>query len=86
VATALGVLVVLEWWAALAGAAVYLLMFALFRVSSLGSLVGAIVAGVLAVLYAPHAYAALTAALFALILWTHRGNIRRLLAKTEKKL
>lgn len=86
VATALGVLVVLEWWAALAGAATYLLMFALFRVSSLGSLLGAIVALVLAVLYAPHAYAALTAALFVLILWTHRGNIHRLLAKTEKKL
>lgn len=86
VATALGVLAVLEGWAALAGGAAYLVTFALFRVSSLGSLVGAVVALVLAILYAPHAYAALTGGLFVLILWTHRGNLRRLLARTEKKL
>jgi len=86
VATALGVLVVLEWWAALAGALAYLVMFAIFRVSSLGSLVGAVTALVLAVFFAPPAYAALTAALFVLILWTHRGNLQRLWAKTEKKL
>src|SRR5215470_1171175 len=40
VATAFGVIAVLQPWAALAGFLAYALVFAIFRVSSLGSLVG----------------------------------------------
>lgn len=86
VATALGVLLVLEPWVALSGLGVYLLVFALFRVSSLGSLAGALTAGVLAFRFAPRAYASLTLVLLLLILWTHRGNIQRLLARSERRL
>ncbi len=87
VATALGVIAVLQPWAALAGFAAYALLFALFRVSSLGSLAGG--AAALAVSFlgrTPRAYAALTVVLFALMLFTHRGNIRRLLGRAEKPL
>jgi glycerol-3-phosphate acyltransferase PlsY len=87
VATALGVLAVLQPWSALAGVATYALLFALFRVSSIGSLAGGILAVALSFLLpAPTAYSLLTVVLFGLILFTHRGNIRRLLHRAEQTL
>jgi glycerol-3-phosphate acyltransferase PlsY len=87
VATALGVLGVLVPDAAVVGAAVYALLFALFRVSSIGSLAGGISALVVTwVRQRPLEYQILTAVLFALILYTHRGNIGRLLKRTERSL
>src|SRR6266849_2664437 len=87
VATAFGVIAVLQPWAALAGFAAYGVLFALFRVSSIGSLVGGTAAVVVAfVLGGPRAYALLVLVLFALMLVTHRGNIRRLLSRAEKPL
>ena len=85
VATALGVLAVLEPAAAGAGFAAYALLFAIWRVSSVGSLA----AGVTAVVVAwagssPREYAALISLLFATMIYTHRGNIRRLIGHTEK--
>jgi len=87
VATAFGVIAVLQPWAALAGFFAYALLFAIFRVSSLGSLVGGSTA--LAVSFlgpGPRAYSFLTAALFGMMLFTHRANIRRLLGRAEKRL
>jgi glycerol-3-phosphate acyltransferase PlsY len=87
VATAFGVIAVLQPWAALAGFAAYALLFAAFRVSSIGSLAGGLAAVVVSFLGAgPRAYAVLTLVLFALMLFTHRGNIRRLLTREEKPL
>lgn len=86
VATALGVLVVLVPLAALSGALVYAGLVAAWRVSSVGSLAGGMTAVAVASLtaLAPE-YAWLSALLFALILWTHRSNILRLLRHTERR-
>lgn len=87
VATALGVLAVLVPDSALAGAGVYVLLFALFRVSSIGSLAGGICAVAVAMLRErPIEYRILTALLFVLVLYTHRANIQRLLKKTERSV
>ncbi|MBU8894318.1 glycerol-3-phosphate acyltransferase [Corallococcus sp. H22C18031201] len=86
VATALGVLCVLIPTAALAGAAVYVLVVAKWRVSSLGSLTAGIVAILTAVLTArAQEYAILSGVLFTLMLWTHRSNIGRLMRRTERR-
>ncbi len=86
VATAFGVIAVLQPWAALVGFASYAFLFILFRVSSIGSLVGGLAAVIVALVTGPRAYAILVSALFALMLFTHRGNIRRLLTRAEKPL
>ncbi|WP_434345976.1 glycerol-3-phosphate 1-O-acyltransferase PlsY [Myxococcus virescens] len=86
VATALGVLLVLVPQAALAAALVYVAVFAASRVSSLGSLAaGATAVGTAALTARAVEYAGLSALLFALMLWTHRGNIRRLARRTERR-
>lgn len=86
VATALGVLCVLVPTAALVGAVLYVLVVAKWRVSSLGSLTAA-VGAILAAFVTSRAreYAILSAVLFALMLWTHRGNIGRLARRTERR-
>lgn len=87
VATALGVLSVLEPWAALSGFVVYAVLLAILRVSSIGSLAGGLCALLAAFLSSrPSEYTALTVLLFALMLFTHRGNIRRLLKRAEQPL
>jgi acyl phosphate:glycerol-3-phosphate acyltransferase len=88
VATALGVLAVLAPWAALAGAVTYGIVLAALRISSVGSLLGGIVAVAVAWLVpgTPPASAALTTLLFAAMLWTHRGNIGRLLRRGEPRV
>ena len=88
VATALGVLAVLAPRAALAGALTYGVVLALLRISSVGSLLAGIAATVTAWCLpgtAPAA-AALTSVLFAAMLWTHRGNIGRLLRRGEPRV
>jgi glycerol-3-phosphate acyltransferase PlsY len=86
VATALGVLVVLVPEAALAGALVYAVILVVWRVSSLGSLAaGATAVGTSALTARATEYAGLSAVLFALMLWTHRGNIGRLMRHTERR-
>lgn len=85
VATALGVLVVLEPYAALAAFAAYAGMVGAWKKSSLGSLTGGVVALTVAFMsHRPREYAYLTALLFALMLFTHRGNIKRLWRRTER--
>ncbi|MCP3163105.1 glycerol-3-phosphate 1-O-acyltransferase PlsY [Myxococcus qinghaiensis] len=86
VATALGVLLVLAPLAALAAGAAYITLFAVWRVSSLGSLAaGATAVGTSAFTARAAEYAGLSAVLFALMLWTHRSNIGRLLRRTERR-
>jgi glycerol-3-phosphate acyltransferase PlsY len=86
VATAAGVLLVLVPLAALAGAAIYGLVLVMARVSSLGSLSAGVAAVATAVFTAREPeYAVLSGLLFALMLWTHRDNIRRLLGHTERR-
>ncbi|NVJ27356.1 glycerol-3-phosphate acyltransferase [Myxococcus sp. AM011] len=86
VATALGVLLVLAPLAALAAGAAYISIFAVWRVSSLGSLAaGATAVGTSAFTARAVEYTGLSAVLFALMLWTHRSNIGRLLRRTERR-
>lgn len=88
VATALGVLAVLAPRAALAGALTYGVVLATLRISSVGSLLGGVVAVAVAWLVpgTPPASAALTSVLFLAMLWTHRGNIGRLLRRGEPRV
>ena len=88
VATALGVLAVLAPRAALAGALTYGLVLALWRISSVGSLLAGLVAVAVAWLVpgTPVASAGLVLVLFAAMLWTHRGNIGRPLRRGEPRV
>lgn len=87
VATALGVLLVLLPWPALAGFAVWVLVLLTLRISSVGSLLGAVTAIVVAfVLGSPWPYLALAGGLFVAMLITHRGNLQRLLKRTENRV
>jgi acyl phosphate:glycerol-3-phosphate acyltransferase len=87
VATAVGVLAVLVPAAALAGGLAYALVFALFRISSLGSLTAGLAAVAAATVWpGTRLCVGLTCLLYALILFTHRGNIRRLLGRQEGPL
>ncbi|HEY8208142.1 MAG TPA: glycerol-3-phosphate 1-O-acyltransferase PlsY [Myxococcaceae bacterium] len=87
VATAMGVLLVLEPVAAVCGFLVYAVLFAVWRVSSVGSLVAGAVATAGSWLgTSPREYATLTTVLMAMMLYTHRGNIRRIAQRTEKPI
>jgi glycerol-3-phosphate acyltransferase PlsY len=88
VATALGVLLVLAPRPALAGALTYAVILAILRISSVGSLLAGAVAVAVAWLIpgTPAPSAALASVLFAATLWTHRGNIGRLLRRGEPRV
>jgi len=87
VATALGVSLALVPLAALAGAVVYTAVYKAFRVSSLGSLSGALVATTVAFVSAPSpAWAWAVVAMVAVIFARHGGNIRRLVRREESKV
>jgi len=87
VATAFGIFVVFSPWAALAGLGAYLLLYAVTRVSSIGSLSGtlACVVGVIVQqgIGSPVAWAAIC--IGAMIWFRHRENIRRILSGEEKR-
>jgi len=87
VATGVGIFLVLAPWAALAGLGAYVLLYALTRISSVGSLGGTAACVVGAFLQqgpeSPIAWAG--AAIGALIFWRHRENIRRLLSGEERR-
>ena len=87
VATALGVLVGLSAWLALAAALAWLLVALLTRYSSLAALVAAIVAAIVAWWWLPDAVSAeCVSAISLMLIWRHRGNIGKLLAGTESKI
>jgi glycerol-3-phosphate acyltransferase PlsY len=87
VATALGVLLVLMPLSAAVGAAVFVGVFAVFRVASIGSLVGSVAAVASSFVLSPRKeYSLLGVVLLVLMVWTHRSNIGRLLRRTEGRL
>lgn len=87
VATAFGVFLALSPWAALAAIALFAVLYARWRVSSIGSLGGAtLFVPTLYLLGAPAAYLALAGFTWALIVWRHRGNIGRLLRHEESRV
>jgi glycerol-3-phosphate acyltransferase PlsY len=87
VATGLGVFAALDPVAAGVAGAIWLALYAVFRISSLGSLVAATSIPLTMVMRgAPRPYLALAAVVLAVVVWRHRGNIRRLLRKEETRL
>ncbi len=86
VATALGVLLALDWRIGLLCLATWLAVFALKRISSLAALSAAVLAPVYITLVTHSAHFTVFGIVLAvLILWRHRTNIRRLLTGEEAK-
>ncbi|MEW6646760.1 MAG: glycerol-3-phosphate 1-O-acyltransferase PlsY [Pseudomonadota bacterium] len=87
VATAVGVLFGLAWPVALAAILTWLVMAALFRISSLSALTASVLApAYMFWLDGRAAFITMTAVMSLFLLWRHRANIQRLLAGEEKKI
>jgi glycerol-3-phosphate acyltransferase PlsY len=86
VATAFGVLLGLSWPAGLAACLTWLAVAALFRYSSLAALAALLAAPFYAWHLGTPQQAQVMALVFALSLWTHRENVRRLLKGEESKI
>jgi glycerol-3-phosphate acyltransferase PlsY len=87
VATALGIVFALAWQLGLALCGVWLVAALLSRMSSVASLAAAIAAPPLGLYLLgnwPEAWALFPIA--ALLIWRHRGNIRKLLAGEERRI
>jgi glycerol-3-phosphate acyltransferase PlsY len=86
VACGLGAFLALAPACAGVAAGVCLLVVVVTRLGSLGSLLGsAALVPALWLFHEPRAYIILGAAMFVLILWRHRDNIKRMLEKRENK-
>ncbi|MEE9421535.1 MAG: glycerol-3-phosphate 1-O-acyltransferase PlsY [Gammaproteobacteria bacterium] len=87
VATALGVLLGLNWIVGLLTISTWLVVAYFFKISSLAALVAILITPLYIWWLIPHP-ALLTAMIFmgALLFWRHRSNIRNLLDGTEKRL
>jgi glycerol-3-phosphate acyltransferase PlsY len=86
VATFFGTLLAAAWPVGLIGGATWLLMAAVFRISSLAALTAAIVAPIAALLLHRPAVALLAAVMAVLIYIRHLPNIRRLLKGEEPRI
>ena len=86
-ATALGAIAALAWPVAAAMCAIWLVVAAATRYASLASMTAAAGAPVAALWLAPHpANPGILAVIAALLLWRHRGNIKRLADGTESRI
>jgi glycerol-3-phosphate acyltransferase PlsY len=86
VATYIGVLLGVDWRAALAFCGIWLLVALLTRYSSLSALLAALITPIGLFAFADHATALLAAVLSALLIYKHRTNIRRLAAGEEPRI
>jgi glycerol-3-phosphate acyltransferase PlsY len=86
VATFFGTLLAAAWPVGLIAGATWILMAAIFRISSLGALTAALVAPVAAWLLGRHEVAVLAALMAVLIYIRHIPNIRRLLNGEEPRM
>ena len=85
VATALGVMLAVSVWLGLAVLITWLLVFAIFRYSSLAAIIAAALAPIYALfLLRPYRdYVVVILVISVIIIWRHRSNIRKLLDGTE---
>ena len=89
VATALGVYFALNPWLALITLAIWLIMAKIFRISSLSALIASTVSPFIALYLSNWSVTTLfytTLSISLLILYTHRDNIKRLIAGNESKI
>ena len=91
IATAFGAILVIAWPIGLICLAVFLLMVAIFRYISLGSISGAIaLVAAMAIFYMndmePFAYLVFALVVAPVVILRHHANIKRLLSKTESKI
>jgi acyl phosphate:glycerol-3-phosphate acyltransferase len=87
VATALGVMLAVSVWLGLAIFVTWLVVFALFRYSSLSAIVAAAAAPVYAWFLLSFSYfdfVAMVLVISAVLIWRHKSNIQKLLAGTEQ--
>ncbi len=84
VATALGVMLAISIWLAVAAVATWAIVFAFSRYSSLGSIAASVMSPIYAWFLLPYKDYVLMVFLMAIMLvWRHRTNIQKLLAGTE---
>lgn len=85
VATALGVMLAISPWLALATIVTWGLVFAVSRYASLASIVAALLAPIFAyfILLPYKNFVLMVLVLAVLLIWRHRSNIQKLLAGTE---
>lgn len=86
VATFVGTVLVVSWPVGLAVIASWLITAAIFRMSSLGALVGALAAPIAALVIGRVDVAIMTGILTVLIYWLHRANITRILKGEEPRI
>jgi glycerol-3-phosphate acyltransferase PlsY len=87
VATALGVLLAFSPWVGLIVLAIWLMVVVVSRYSSLSALVAAAAAPICVWQFnLPQEWIAATCLISALLIWRHRGNIKKLLAGTEGRI
>jgi acyl phosphate:glycerol-3-phosphate acyltransferase len=91
ISTAFGAILVIAWPIGLICLATFLLMVAIFRYISLGSISGAIALVVaMAIFYMnnlePFGYLVFALVVAPVVILRHHANIRRLLSKTESKI
>lgn len=87
VATALGVLLALNWLLALCMLGTWIFVALVTRISSLAALTAAVLSPAFAWwLTASPVYIWLCVILAALLLWRHRGNIQRMLSGSEPRI
>lgn len=87
VATALGVIFAVSPWTAILGLTTYAVLYGLLRISSLGSLVGTIIAPIVLLFSkAPLPIVIATLLISCLVIIKHHENIRRLLHGNEGRL
>jgi len=87
VATALGVLLALDPWLGLGGLVTWLLMVAVFRLSSLAALAAAVATPAYAMqLGLPREWVLASGIMSLLLIWRHKSNIQNLLAGKESKI
>lgn len=86
IATSLGIVLALHWPSALVCAVVWLVAFAIFRISSVAGMAAAVAAPVSAAYFERADIVLLLLALALLVIWKHRANIDRLISGTEPRV